>query len=137
MWRILPVGLLLLVGAVGCGPKLYPVRGKVTLPDGTSLTEGLVVFESKDADKPITARGQIQADGHYELGTYRPGDGALPGTYRVLIAPKTDPNAADKKQPPPPFDSRFMAFKTSGLEFEVKAESNEYPIQLTKSTKAK
>jgi hypothetical protein len=122
---------LLLLGAVGCGPRLYPVRGTVTYPDGKPLTEGTVVFESKDADKPITARGTLQPDGSYELSTSRPGDGVPAGKYQVLVAPKYDPNGVDGPRKPPPIDPRFSDFKTSGLEFEVRSGPNDYPIKVT------
>jgi hypothetical protein len=103
----------------------------VTYPDGQPVTAGTVVFESKDSSKPVTARGDIQSDGRFRLGTHKPGDGALPGKYRVLVAPKYDPNAVDRPAKPPPFDPRFADFKTSGLEFEVTAAGpNEFPIQV-------
>src|SRR5207237_9506822 len=119
--RLTAVALLLLPGALGCGPKLYPVHGRVTFPDGKPLAEGMVVFESTGAEKAVTARGDVQADGSYQLSTYKPGDGALPGKYRALVAPKTDPNAIDKPAQPPPLDPRYARFATSGLQFEVTA----------------
>ncbi len=125
---------LLLLAAAGCGPRLYPVRGKVALADGRPVTEGMVVFERKgEAKEAVTARGEIQPDGSYRLSTHRPGDGAPPGTYRVLVAPKTDPNAVDRAPQPPPFDPRYADFSTSGLECEVKAGgANEFPITVKK-----
>jgi hypothetical protein len=127
---------LLLLSAVGCGSRLYPVRGKVTYADGKPVTEGMVVFESKDQANRITARGEIRADGSYELSTYQPGDGALPGKYQVLVAPKSDPNAVDKPSRPPPFDLRYAEFKTSGLEFEVTAAGpNDFPIKVDKKSR--
>ena len=122
---------LLLLMVVGCGPRQYPVRGKVTYPDGKPLTEGMVVFESQDQEKPVTARGGIHPDGSYELGTHKPGDGALAGRYRVLVAPKSDPNAVDRPSCPPPFDPRFASFDTSGLEYQVVAGTNDFPILVT------
>jgi hypothetical protein len=92
----------------------------------------MVVFESQDEQNRIVARGEVQADGSYELSTYKPGDGALAGKYRVLVAPKSDPNAVDKPATPPPFDPRYMDFKTSGLEIEVKPETSDYPIRVTR-----
>jgi hypothetical protein len=124
---------LLLLGAAGCGPRMYPVHGKVTYPDGSPVTEGMVVFESQGQEKPVTARGDIRPDGSYQLGTYKPGDGALAGKYRVLVAPKADPNAVDRPSGPPPFDPRFANFATSGLEFQVGAGASDFPIQVSKA----
>jgi hypothetical protein len=132
LWRLLPAALLILLGT-GCGNGSYPVRGKVTYADGTPVTMGIVVFESKDAAKAVTARGDIQPDGTYQLGTQKPGDGAPAGTYRVLVTPRVEnPDA-----PEVTFDRRFADFKTSGLEFEVKPGSNDYPIQVTKPAKGR
>jgi hypothetical protein len=107
------------------------VQGKVTYNDGKPVTEGLVVFESSEGPAS-TARGEIHADGSFELGTHKPGDGVVAGKYRVLVAPRTDPNAIDKPQQQAPFDRRYSEFATSGLEFEVKPGSNEFPIRLTR-----
>jgi hypothetical protein len=131
--RAMAVAGLLLLGAIGCGPKLYPARGTVTYPDGSPVTEGLVVFESKDQEKTTTARGEIRSDGSFELATFKPGDGARPGKYRVLVAPKFDPNAVDRPSKKPPFHSRYGEFKTSGLELDVTAAGpNEFPIKVTR-----
>jgi len=133
-WGIRPalVGatLLLVVGAVGCSSGLHPVRGKVTFEDGTPLPAGGIVF-LQEGEKAIQAQGSIQPDGSYELGTNRPGDGAAPGKYRVLINPgdMTDWDAKVRSV----FDKRYLDYKTSGLEFEVKAGSNDFPIRLSKA----
>jgi hypothetical protein len=134
-WRALAIAALLLPGVVGCGAKLYPVHGQVTISDGKVLTEGMVVFESKDAEKAVMSRGEISTDGSYNLGTLKPGDGAYPGKYRVLVAPKSDPNAIDKPGKAPPFDPSYSAFATSGLEFEVTAGPNDFPIKVSKQKK--
>jgi hypothetical protein len=135
MWPGRPLAVLLLLGAAGCGSGLYPVQGKVTLDDGTSVTGGIVVFESR-GEQPITARGEIQPDGKYQLSTHKPGDGVPPGKYRVLITP---PPQVDLEAPrvKPPYDERYTAFATSGLEFEVTAGPNDIPIKLTRAKKGK
>jgi len=124
---------LLLLGAAGCGERLYPVSGKVTLEDGKPLTKGLVIFEALEGEKKVTARGDIQADGTYRLSTRRPGDGVPPGKYHVLISPRIDVDNPE----PLPFDGRYTGFKTSGLNFEVTAGSNDYPIQLSRAGKGR
>ena len=124
---------LFVLGAAGCGPGMYPAKGKVTYPDGKPLTEGTVVFESKSADRPVSARGEIQADGSYQLSTRKPGDGVPAGKYRALVAPKRDPNAVDRPAKASPIDPRFTEFSKSGLEFEVTAAGpNDFAIAVTK-----
>src|SRR4051794_23699741 len=78
--------LLLCLSASGCGARMYPVTGTITLADGSPLTKGLVVFETTGA-RPVMARGNVDADGTYHLSTNKPGDGVPPGKYRVLINP--------------------------------------------------
>jgi hypothetical protein len=135
--RATPVVLLLLLGtAVGCGGGLHPVRGKVTYDDGTPLTKGLVVFESMGGKPAVTARGDVQTDGSYQLSTNKPGDGVPAGKYRVLVSAQ-EYGDIDGPARPPAFDRRYMDFSTSGLEFEVKAGPNEFPIRVTRPGKAR
>jgi hypothetical protein len=122
-----------LVALAGCSGK-YPVRGTVTYDDGTPVNKGLVVFERVDGGPPVTARGQIQPDGRYELSTDKPGDGVPPGKYKVLLNP-LDLSDVPDEQRVLPFDLKFLKFETSGLEYEVKSGPNEYPITVTRQQK--
>lgn len=126
----------LAISLAGCAPQMYPVRGNVTLEDGTPLTKGLVIFERVEGGPALTARGDIRADGQYELSTERPGDGVPPGRYKVAINPLDGSDAPDEEKVLP-FDSKYMNMKTSGLECEVKSGETNYPIKLTKPAKAK
>jgi len=121
---------LLAVAVAGCGGGLQPVRGKVMLPDGKPAANSQVVFDGPIGGKTISARGDVQADGSFELSTLQPGDGVPLGKYRVQVNPPPviDAEAAQRA----PFHSKFSDFSTSGLEFEVKAGSNDFSIQLTK-----
>jgi hypothetical protein len=130
------VGLLLLLGFAGCNSKTYPVRGTVTLEDGTPLQKGMVIFEGPGEGTPITARGAVQSDGSYQLSTYKPGDGVPPGKYRVLINPMDLSDVPDEKKNLP-FDIKYLKFETSRLEYEVKAGPNEFPIKLMQSKKSR
>jgi hypothetical protein len=94
MTRFIWFGVLLItIYCIGCGPrnnptieKTVPVRGSVILPNGKTLTGGLVTFHPKDPKKG-EARGSIKPDGHFELGTYKINDGVMPGAYTVTIEP--------------------------------------------------
>ncbi len=121
-------------GALGCGgggSTTYPVTGRVTFPDGKPLSTGTVEFQpvapSGDGEKPsanptgrISARGMIQADGSYALGTFGTDDGAVEGKHRVLVTPGLPPGPINPASPSKPvIHSRFQRYETSGLEFTV------------------
>ncbi|MBO0699734.1 MAG: carboxypeptidase regulatory-like domain-containing protein [Zavarzinella sp.] len=120
----------LLLAFAGCGPRMYPVHGTVTLEDGTPVTRGLVIFERVEGGPAITARGDIQSDGRYQLSTETPGDGVPAGRYRVSINPLDTSDVPDERKVLP-FDVKYLNQKTSGLEFEVKPGATEYSIRLS------
>jgi hypothetical protein len=134
-FRFITVALLV-AALAGCGGGMYPVRGTVTYDDGTPVTKGLVVFERVSGGPAVTARGQIQPDGRYELSTDKPGDGVPVGKYRVLLNP-LDLSDVPDEQRVLPFDIKYLKFETSGLEFEVKSGSNDFPIAVTRPKKKK
>jgi hypothetical protein len=74
--------LFALVGCGGGGPPKHRVTGTVTLEDGSPLTKGMVIFASPAGN----ARGQLDAQGNYSLGSAALADGALAGSYQVFLA---------------------------------------------------
>jgi hypothetical protein len=134
---------LLLIGCAGNG--FAPAHGKLIYPDGSPVTDmknAQVVFEGVGANgKGYSAAGTIDAEGKFVLTSERPGDGAVPGKNKVLIAPYVP----DPERPPPKIlDPKFEKFETSGLEAEVKTSgSNEFtftverikPLEPKKDTK--
>lgn len=96
----------------------FEVTGKVVFPDGSPLTGGWIILESPK--EGLAARGVIEVDGTFQLGTYGQTDGAVAGKQRVAIMPATpegiDP---DSGTTPPPIHQRFMHMDTSGLEINV------------------
>jgi len=122
MLRTGPGGLAVFALAAICGcsgqESTYEVTGKVTMADGSPLNGGMVVFQ---APRKPPAKGSIQPDGTYKLGTYEEGDGAVAGTHQVTIVPPTPPNWNEKKQgvPPDVFDPKYRSFTTSGLTCDV------------------
>ncbi len=123
------VGLVFL--AIGCsGRGLHSVRGKVVFAeDGSPLGGGWVYFENKDGggspDSPIAS------DGSFELRTAQPGDGAAPGTYRVMIKPP-EQSVPEGQRRPLIIDPRFTSFETSGIELVVEAKKNFFEIKVKK-----
>ena len=109
-------------------------KGTVTLDDGTSVTKGLVIFERVAGGEPITARGQISADGSYELSTHKPGDGVPAGKYKVVL------NSMDLSDVPDeaknlPYNTKYLSLATSGLEVEVTTGPNDIPLKLERPAK--
>jgi hypothetical protein len=89
------VSVLLVCAIFGCevqepapdlpvGPRLYPVRGTVSV-DGKPLGRAVVVFMPSFSDAGTHSVGETKTDGTYELAHMgRPGAGR--GDYRVTIS---------------------------------------------------
>jgi hypothetical protein len=73
-------------------------------------------------ENPFAAQGLIQPDGTFRLGTTRPGEGAIPGKYRVLIEPSGEEG---------------VNAETSEPEFTVVAGVNHFTITAQKPEKKK
>jgi len=122
------VGSLVLLTGCGSNDGVYPVNGRVTWTDGTAaveLAESTVELQSADdAPKRFSPRGEVQADGTFQLRTHKPNDGAPAGNYRVIVMPKLtmDDEARPTKLPLP---NKYQQFKTTPLTVEVKPDSNE------------
>lgn len=79
--------IVALVALVGCGgssgfPKTYPVTGTVKL-NGKPIDGAMVTFQL-DGGKE-NAIGTTDKNGEFSLSMFRPGDGAIPGKYKVAI----------------------------------------------------
>ncbi len=62
----------------------FPVKGKVLLPGGRPLPGGRIEFIPVQ-EPGLVAYGPIARDGTFALQTRTPGDGAIPGRYKVKI----------------------------------------------------
>ena len=84
------LGASLLLTGCGSSAPMAPVRGTVTL-DGEPLAitpprgSGTVTFVPTSADQPY-AYGDIGQDGTFMMKTPDVGDGAVLGSYRVMIS---------------------------------------------------
>src|SRR3954454_16236744 len=130
------VGLGLLALA-GCGPN-HPVQGQLVYADTdqpvTELAGFDVTFTSEKLG--ISARGTIQKDGTFQLGTEKDKDGAPPGEYVVTL---TQPY----RQPDRPYvgdrvvDIAYEDPATSDLRAEVKPGKNDFVFKLRRVAKGK
>lgn len=83
-----PIAFVCLLFLVGCNPDgIHPVKGQVVWKDtkqpANELANSLISFEQ--AASETSARGQIKADGSFELTTNQENDGAKVGEHVVLI----------------------------------------------------
>jgi hypothetical protein len=128
--RVLIPALALL--ATGCGSGNYPVNGRVTYEDGTPVEDGTVIGEATVDGKVVGVQGNIEKDGSFSWGTGRPGDGAPPGNYKVIVMPRAlgDSEMAEGKRPA--VDGKYTRYESSGLSFEVKPQRNEFNITVSR-----
>src|SRR5436309_2229687 len=97
-WQVvlLPGFAALVIAVAGCGGggnKAVPVKGKVTL-DGAPISLASVVF-LPNREGSILAQAVTNQQGDFELTTYQPNDGALPGEYRVVVTKLDEAPLAD------------------------------------------
>ncbi len=96
------VSLLTFAMLAGCGsssgPKTYKVTGTVTM-NGKPVEGAVVTFLSTEKQKD--AVGSTNAKGEFKLSTFGPGDGALPGSYKITITKLDSPAAPAASTPPP------------------------------------
>jgi hypothetical protein len=126
------VALLVVAGLAGCGSGRASVSGRVTYQDGTPLDEGTVIGEAGQGETAVMAQGSIRPDGTFTWGTSRPGDGAKPGKYRVVVVPRPLGDSERSQGMRPAVDKKYTRYDTSGIDFEVKAGQNELNITVTR-----
>jgi hypothetical protein len=89
------VGLVLvgaaLLGVAGCGSDrpMVPVSGQVTYAGGEWPMAGTIGFTPTSSPTGTLSRagsGNFGKDGSFEVGSYKSGDGLMPGVYRVKVS---------------------------------------------------
>lgn len=108
-----------------------PVSGRVLL-DGKPLPFGVVTFIPSLGR---AAKGEVQADGSFRLGTYKGDDGAIIGKHKVSVIairpPASGESSAERTDNVFLLPSRYAIAEESGFEFEVKAnDANKFILEL-------
>lgn len=129
---ILALAVAGLFGLGGCNSSRQQVVGKVTYDDGTPLAAGTVIAEATIDGKVVSVQSNIESDGTFRLGGGAPGDGALPGNYRVLIKTPTLSDFELGQGKRPELDGKYGNFESSGIALEVKPGKNELPIKVAR-----
>lgn len=131
-----------MAAAAGCGENnplkglmVYPVKGKVTLPDGKPLTSGTITFVATKST--ITSSTNIETDGSFTFKGGAGGDGLPEGDYKVRLDVVSSSGQKTKKGTPP-FPSKYLDEDGSDLTATVKPDaSNNIELKLTpNATKA-
>ncbi len=128
------VRMIVLLAAIGCsgsGVPTVPVKGTVTLRDGTAVQTGTVEFNATEGD--WTARGTIQPDGTFYLSTFADGDGAVPGTHDAVVVQliATEDLPLHQHDHGPTLDPKYAHYDRSGLQYTVKPDGeNQISIQV-------
>jgi hypothetical protein len=84
----------------------------------------------------VSSSGEIDGDGRFTLTMRRQGDGALPGTYKVVIVPEivgADNTKVKVRRPPLPRKYRSPA--TTDLTATVEAKKNDLTLTITAEKK--
>jgi hypothetical protein len=138
------VWLAALAVVMGCGRgqlPTYRAGGKVAFPDGTPLSGGSVEFQPLSSEHAVSARGKIQPDGTFQLGTFGSADGAVEGEHRALVIPPAPDRGpmlpSTLRAAVPIIDPRFQRFETSELKFAVTRDpaKNQFVIQVERPRK--
>jgi hypothetical protein len=85
------LAVLVLASLAGCGTNnslTKQVRGQVTMEDAPPPAEGKITFapiEGASTHPRRPASGDFDTTGTFTLTTFTPGDGIIPGKYRVNI----------------------------------------------------
>jgi hypothetical protein len=122
---------VVLLTLAGCGTNHpYPVRGQLLYEDGQPIKEldGFTVsFSSQELAKG--ARGNLDAEGRFQLTTQRPDDGAFPGKYKVIV---TQPhiNVERRETHPPVVDLEYEDPAKTPLEATVESKDNDFTFKL-------
>ena len=82
-WLPSAIGVFLVLSATGCGAKPIPTKGVLTV-GGNPLANATVLFTPEDPEGK-NATGLTNAEGVFELTTFKLKDGALRGSYKVTV----------------------------------------------------
>jgi hypothetical protein len=123
--------------AAGCGGQdkpLVQVTGRVTYAGGEWPFPGYITFSPIDsaASPARPGSGPFKKDGRYVVGSYKPNDGLLPGTYHVSVS-CIDPNDALKA--PQDLELVPKEFTTEQLSVSAGQDAIELNIDVPKNLK--
>jgi hypothetical protein len=121
------IAALALACILGCGdgrPRLIPVSGRVSI-DGRPVEHGNIRVYP---DSYRAASAKLGPGGRFELSTYEPGDGCLPGKHAVTVNALEVIDANSQRWHAP---KNYRNVETSGLLIEIDNPTDSVKIELT------
>lgn len=126
--------VLALVASVGCKPKAawettYPTSGKVTFK-GRPVKGAEIAFFPTDTSFPESVRPQAKSkeDGSFEVWTYKQGDGAPVGSYKVTLVHNEVTVSKDTVVAKPnDLPVKYSRRDSTNLEVKITAGKNDLP----------
>jgi hypothetical protein len=129
VWLLSAVVMVVLAGCGERNPlsglKFYPVKGKVTLPDGKPLPSGKVIFVATKST--ITSSANIESDGSFAFKGGANGDGLPEGEYKIRLEVGDSTRA---KKGTTPFPSKYLDADSSDLTATVKPDESSNNLDL-------
>ena len=113
----------------GCGDgraKRVSVSGTVTI-DGTPLAFGTVTF-MPDSTASRAGGGSLDKNGVFQVSSFTPNDGLMPGKYSVMILAIEPINQTSQRWHAP---KKYSVTKTSGLTCEINEAIDDLNFELS------
>lgn len=97
--RRFPILAMFLMGCGGGGAGgTCPVEASATV-NGQPCEDAIVYFHPVDEGVTPRAVGRVQSDGKILVTTYKPGDGLLPGRYKITVSWRQKVPGSDRDGP--------------------------------------
>ncbi len=132
--------LLILPLMLGCSSDqlpTHPVIGTIQFSDGTHPMFGDIEFYN--SQHKINARGKIERDGSFTVGTYTDNDGAVEGKHQIIALQVSGDYLTEKLSDSIKHDhgdlinSSYFDYRTSGLECEIVQGDNQVNLTVRKN----
>ncbi len=103
-------------------PKTVHVSGRVTIGGKPFPRPGLLSFATIEPAEGFPGRpaaGSFDTSGNYSATAFGPGEGVIPGKYRVAIECWTKPYSGDGPKPPSHVPEKYRSVATSDIELTI------------------
>jgi len=133
------IALSLFTLLLGCGSNqlpTHPVEGTVRFEDGNYPKFGDIEFYN--AQHKLNARGKIQRDGSFTVGTFAENDGAIEGKHQIIVLQVSGDHLTRGLSDSIKHDhgllinSSHFDYRTSGLECDIVPGDNQVKLTVRK-----